>query len=95
MKNQGVLDVNQNPTKAGGLTKSDIKYLKDLGWKEGVVEKKAKDVAIGFAAPELPGGFTLHNYDVPKGTEYLYNPKDERAILKACGNPTCWRYLLK
>ncbi|WP_415396314.1 hypothetical protein [Sulfurimonas sp. CS5] len=40
MKNQGMLDVNQNPTRAGGLTKSDIKYLKNLGWKEGIVKKK-------------------------------------------------------
>lgn len=95
MKNMGVLNENWNPVKAGGLSAHEVEYLKKQGWIEEKTIEDVKDVPIGFSAPEIPGGFTMHNFNVPKGTEYLYNPDDERAILKHCGNPTCWRYLLK
>jgi hypothetical protein len=95
MKNMGRLNPNLNPIKAGGLSSHEVAYLKQQGWIEGVTEKDVDEAPIGFVAPELPGGYTMHNYSVPKGTEYLYNPEDERAILRECGNPTCWRYLLK
>ncbi|MDN0082426.1 hypothetical protein QU487_06615 [Crenobacter sp. SG2305] len=94
MKNMGVLDHNLNPVRAGGLSQHDIDHLKRQGWVEGVTTKDVSDCAIGFSAPDMPGGFTMHNFSVPAGTAYLYNPVDERAVLLACGNPTCWRYLM-
>lgn len=94
MKNMGVLDVNLNPVRAGGLSDQEVQELLDQGWLEGETIQDVDNVAIGFAAPELPGGFTMHNYSVPKGTQFLYNPEDERAIIRGCGNPTCWRYLM-
>lgn len=94
MKNMGTLDLNWNPVKAGGLADSEISYLKSRGWKAGTTKEDILDVPIGFAAPDLPGGFTMHNFSVPKGTRFLYNPEDERAVILGCGNPTCWRYLV-
>lgn len=95
MKNQGVLNASRNPVRAGGLTPHEITYLKQQGWIESETTEDVSDAPIGLAAPELPGGFTMHNFSLPKGTKYLYNPTDERAILRECGNPTCWRYLLR
>jgi len=94
MKNMGVLDPNVNPIKAGGLTPHDVAHLKSMGWIEGVTEEDVPEAPIAFSAPELPGGVTMHNFSVPKGTRYLYNPADERAVIALCGNATCWRYLL-
>jgi len=94
MKNMGMLNPNLKPIKAGGLSAHEVDYLKSQGWIEGITDQDVHEAPIGFAAPEIPGGYTMHNYSVPKGTAYLYNPDDERAILMACGNPTCWRYLV-
>ncbi len=91
----GLLNSSWNPVRAAGLTQHEIDYLKKQGWKAGTTKKLAENIPIGFAAPELPGGFTMHNFNVPKGTKFLYNPADERAILLDCGNPTCWRYLMR
>jgi hypothetical protein len=95
MKNMGMFDPNWNPIRAGGLSAHDIAHLKKQGWKTGKTKKLVKEAPIGFSAPDIPGGYTMHNFSVPKGTAFLYNPKDERAILMECGNPTCWRYLLR
>lgn len=94
MKNMDVLDTNWNPVRAGGLSKHEIDYLKQQGWVEGKTKKLVREAPIGFTAPHIPGGFTMHNFSIPKGTKFLYNPVDERAVITACGNPTCWRYLL-
>lgn len=95
MKNQGLLNVHWNPVKAGGLSQHEIDYLKQQGWIEGETQEHVDEAPIGFSAPDIPGGFTMHNFSVPKGTKYLYNPDDERAVILECGNPTCWRYLMK
>ena len=95
MKNMGIFDPNWNPIMPGGLTEHDVGHLKRLGWLEGTTEVDAPDVPIAFSAPELPGRVTMHNFSVPKGTRYLYNPKDERAVLLDCANATCWRYLVR
>ncbi|MBF6616650.1 MAG: hypothetical protein ITG07_07995 [Candidimonas sp.] len=95
MKNMGILNTAWNPIRPGGLTTHEVDYLKGLGWKEATVEQDVSDVPIGFAAPELPGAVTMHNFSVPAGTKVLYNPEDERAIILGCGNPTCWRYLMR
>lgn len=95
MKNMGMWRAEINPVRAGGLTAQEISYLESLGWVAGETTSIAEEVPIGFAAPEIPGGFTMHNYSVPAGTKFLYNPDDERAIILSCGNPTCWRYLMK
>jgi hypothetical protein len=95
VKNMGILDPNLNPVRAGGLSPHEIGYLKKQGWKEGTTKKLVAEAPIGFSAPHIPGGFTVHNFSVPKGTKFLYNPVDERAIILACGNPTCWRYLIR
>lgn len=94
MKNMGLFDPSIDPVKRGGLTETDIRELESKGWKKGITTELAQDVAIGFSAPHLPTGFILQNYSVPEGTEFLYNPIDETAIITRCGNPTCWRYLL-
>jgi hypothetical protein len=94
MKNMGMFESSRNPVKKGGLTNEDIKDLESKGWKHGTTEIEVKDVAIGFEASHLPTGFILQNYTVPAGVAYLYNPEDETAIILACGNPTCWRYLV-
>jgi hypothetical protein len=94
MKNMGRFNPNWNPIRAGGLSQHDVDHLKRQGWIEGITEKDVDEAPIGFSAPDIPGGYTMHNFSVPKGTRYLYNPEDERAILRECGNPTCWRYLL-
>lgn len=95
MKNMGVLNPYWNPVKAAGLTQTDIDYLAKAGWKHHTVEDDVPDAPVGFAAPEMPGGYTMHNVSIPKGTEVMYDPDTERAVILACGNPTCWRYLVK
>ena len=95
MKNMGILNPNWNPIRAGGLSQHDIDYLKNQGWIEGETTKDVDEAPIGFTAPDIPGGYTMHNFSIPKGTKFLYNPDDERAILLGCGNPTCWRYLMR
>lgn len=95
MKNMGMWRADISPLRAGGLTDQEVAYLVGLGWIRASTEKDVEEAPIGFAAPELPGGYTMHNYSIPAGTEYLYNPEDERAIILDCGNPTCWRYLMK
>lgn len=94
MKNMGLFDPHWNPVRAGGLSPHEVKHMKKMGWVAGVTEADVDEAPIGFSAPEIPGGFTMHNFSVKKGTKYLYNPQDERALLLDCGNPTCWRYLV-
>ncbi|EKN6161981.1 hypothetical protein ACLMPM_03730 [Yersinia enterocolitica] len=95
MKNMGVINFNWNPIRAGGLSQHDIDHLKQQGWVEGITDKDVDEAPIGFTAPDIPGGYTMHNFSIPAGTKFLYNPDDERAIITACGNPTCWRYLMR
>lgn len=95
MKNMGVFDPNWNPVRAGGLSPHEVAHLKKQGWKPDITKHNVSDAPIGFSAPEIPGGFTMHNFSIKKGTKFLYNPKDHRAVLLECGNPTCWRYLVR
>ena len=95
MKNMGVLNPVWNPVKAGGLSEQDIAHLENMGWKKGVSEKDVEEAPVVFSAPEIPGGSTLHNVSIPAGTEYLYDPETERAIIISCGNASCWRYLVR
>ena len=95
MKNMGMFNPSWNPIRAGGLSQHDIDFLKKQRWIEGETTKDVDEAPVGFSAPDIPGGYTMHNFSIPKGTRYLYNPDDERAILLDCGNPTCWRYLMR
>ena len=95
MKNIGAINPYFNPVKAGGLTNEEIAYLEAKGWKKHVVEEDVDEAPVVFAAPELPGGYTLFNAAIPKGTEVLYDPETDRAIIIDCGNGTCWRYLVR
>ena len=93
MKNMGIFDPSWKPVIPGGLSDSDKKNFENLGWKHEVTYKISKDVDIGFADNDVPGGFSFYKFDVPEGTPYMYNPRDGRAVISGCGNPTCWRWL--
>ncbi len=86
--------VHMNPVVPGGLTAEHTRDLEAKGWKPSITKTLLKDVDVGFADPEMPGGFTFRKVDIPAGTAYYYNPADGRAILSSCGNPTCWRWLV-
>lgn len=94
MENIGMLDPNLNPIRPGGLSAHDVAYLKKQGWKEGKTKKLVKDVPVGFAAPEIPGGFVIHLVNIPKGTRFLFNPLNADGIIWECGNATVKRHLL-
>lgn len=93
MRNMGRIRFDWNPIVPGGLIDRDTRHLELMGWKQGVTEHDIEDVPVGFVDAALPGQITMHNVSIPKGTEYYYDPDTERAIIRGCGNPTCWRYL--
>ena len=89
----GTFGPNWKPVKKGGLTKVDKKALRDAGWKKEITGYEMKDVDIGFADDDILTGFILYKFNIPAGTEYYYNKETGAAMLSACGNPTCWRWL--
>ena len=95
MKNLGTFDPDWNPVKPGGLTKDDISNLETRGWKHETTGYDVEGVDLGFVDPEIPSGFILYKVNVPKGEKYMYHPEHGGAIMMSCGNPTCWRHLLR
>ena len=94
MRNMGTFNPDWKPVKAGGLTEEDWKKLEKNGWKQEVTGYDVKDVDVGFAEPDVPGGFLLYKVDIPIGTKYYYDCDTGAALLASCGNPTCWRWLV-
>lgn len=95
MKHFGMLDSTVDPLVPGGLTKKQQEELRRKGWGEETTRYDVRNVGIGFSSPDLPGGVIFKLVDVPAGTRYMYNPEDGTAIIMDCGNPSCWRYLLR
>lgn len=95
MKNMGTFDPNWKPVIKGGLSDKDKARLLAAGWKMEVTGYDVKDADVGFAETDVPGGFLLYKVNIPAGTEYFYNPETGAAMLTGCGNPTCWRYLMR
>jgi hypothetical protein len=93
MRHEGLFDPNVDPLVPGGITEEQKRDLESRGWGRATTQYHVTNAGIGFKDDSRPGGVVLKLVDVPEGVEYLYNPDDGTAMLTACGNPTCWRYL--
>lgn len=95
MKNMGFLRYDWNPVVPGGLSEHQIKHLESLGWLHGTSDHDVDEAPVGFMDAVLPGQFTMHNVSIRSGTKFMYDPDTERAVILECGNPSCWRYLMR
>jgi hypothetical protein len=90
----GMFDPMIDALKPGGMSDEEVANLLARGWKEEVTRYDVTDAYLAFSDTSLPGGVTLRRVSVPAGTQYLYNAEEGIALVRSCGNPTCWRHLL-
>jgi hypothetical protein len=93
MKNEGVFDPARDAIVPGGLTPADRRQLEGAGWVLATTPDLRSSVEMAGPASDFPGGVLLRKFDVPKGTEYYYNPADGRAIIVEGANATVWDWL--
>jgi hypothetical protein len=99
LANIGTQDPRWNPVVSGGISKKDLhSALADVetnSWEEGKTTTGHTDVYMVFRASDVPGGFAVWRTTVPAGTEYIFDRRTGHAAASACGNPTCWRWLVE
>lgn len=93
MKNEGVFDPTRDAIISGGLTPADRSQLEKAGWIRATTPDLRRSVEMAGPASDSPGGVLLRKFDVPKGTEYYYNPVDGRAVIVGGANATVWDWL--
>ena len=86
--------LTDNPVIEGGLSEEQIQEALQGGWKKSVTQNDHDNIDTVFADPSNPAGFSIAPAWIPAGTPYLWH-LDGRAVYASCGNPSCWRWLVK
>ncbi len=94
LRDIGTFDAALNPVVPGGLPPASQEAVRTAGWQHAVTTNRAADVYMVFASQDIPGGYSMWKTSVSPGTEYVFKPDTGYAAVAACGNPTCWRWLV-
>ena len=88
-----IFSLDESPIINGGISEKHLIEAINTGWKKGEVTEDYPSVDIVFKDDTNPIGLSIRPTFVPKGTKFIWHP-DGRAVVAACGNPTCWRWMV-